>query len=259
MTWGRAARPRWTLAMISSAVRCQTKGSGLSFQCSTQWSMASVSSRTELNVPRRMHLLVISANQRSTRFNHDDEVGVKWRCQRLRGGLSSQRCTGSALWADRLSNTTWISRSRGTCASRNLKNANTSHRPVVGIPVVVGTPCGDEDLAKQEPEALVVDLGVGIVGSDQLRTAFDRGPLPAGSNDNGNGGVGAQVGELAGAPRGDECDDGVTGHRVRNDTGVHDRGVWSLVGAAGDDHREGAIERHQLVKTCGIGHVSLLG
>jgi catechol 2,3-dioxygenase-like lactoylglutathione lyase family enzyme len=32
-------------------------------------------------------------------------------------------------------------------------------------------------------------------------TAFDRGPLPAGSNDNGNGGVGAQVGELAGAPR----------------------------------------------------------
>jgi len=39
--------------------------------------------------PRRSHLLVSSANQRSTRFIHDDEVGVKWKW--TLGWLKSQR------------------------------------------------------------------------------------------------------------------------------------------------------------------------
>ena len=55
-----------------------------------------------------------------------------------------------------------------------------AHRPVVGIPIVVGTPCGGEDPAEQQPEALLIDVGVWVVGSDELGVAFYRGPLPAG-------------------------------------------------------------------------------
>ena len=43
----------------------------------------------------------------------------------LRGGRATRRPAG-ALWADRLSNTTCTSRSRGTCRSMSLKNARTS-------------------------------------------------------------------------------------------------------------------------------------
>ena len=47
-----------------------------------------------------------------------------------------------------------------------------SHHPVVGVPVVVGsTSCG-EDGAKQQPQLFVIDIGVGVVESDQLRRTF---------------------------------------------------------------------------------------
>jgi hypothetical protein len=54
---------------------------------------------------------------------------VKWRCQRCRLGCSSQVLTGWDLWAERLSNTTWMPRSAGTWRSIHLKKASTS-RPV---------------------------------------------------------------------------------------------------------------------------------
>jgi hypothetical protein len=48
-----------------------TNGRGLSFQVSIQDGIACSSSATERWVPRRSHLLVNSANQRSTRFRQE--------------------------------------------------------------------------------------------------------------------------------------------------------------------------------------------
>ena len=72
---GRAARPRRTLAMISSAGLCQMKGFGSSFQCSAQISMASIKWGTEVNAPRRSRRSVSSLNQRSMRLSHERMSG----------------------------------------------------------------------------------------------------------------------------------------------------------------------------------------
>ena len=66
-----------------------------------------------MNTPRRSRRSVSSLNQRSTRLSHDEQVGVKCRCQRARLGSASHLATGGALCAERLSSTTWISRSSG--------------------------------------------------------------------------------------------------------------------------------------------------
>src|SRR3954449_12084089 len=70
------------LSRIWSAVLCQTNGCGLSFQLPIQVLRSAVRAVTDLCAERRSILLVSSANQRSTRFIHDDEVGVKWNVNR---------------------------------------------------------------------------------------------------------------------------------------------------------------------------------
>ena len=65
--------------------------------------MSVLSSRTERCVPRRSFLVVSSENQRSTRFSHELEVGVK--CSTKRGWASSQfldrwRLVGDAVVED---------------------------------------------------------------------------------------------------------------------------------------------------------------
>ena len=59
------------MSRISSAVLCQTKGVGSSFQWSIQPVIDASRSLVERCVPLRSHLLVSSANQRSTRFSHE--------------------------------------------------------------------------------------------------------------------------------------------------------------------------------------------
>src|SRR5512144_2696901 len=68
--------------------------------------MASRRSPTLENEPRRRRRSVSSLNHLSIRFSHEELVGVKCRCQRLRLECASQRVTSGDLWADRLSNTT---------------------------------------------------------------------------------------------------------------------------------------------------------
>src|SRR4051812_47793387 len=99
--------------MMALAVLCQTKGRGSLFQCDAQMSMASVSAATESKLPWRSRRLVSCANQPSTRFSHDELVGVKCRCQRARLGCSSHAVTGGAECAERLSSTTCTSRCLG--------------------------------------------------------------------------------------------------------------------------------------------------
>jgi hypothetical protein len=56
---------------IWSAVLVHTNGRGSWFQVSIQDGIEAMSSPTERWVPRRSHLLVSSANHRSTKFNHE--------------------------------------------------------------------------------------------------------------------------------------------------------------------------------------------
>lgn len=57
--------------------------------------MAPMRSGTLVNEPRRRRLLVKALNQHSTRFSHDEEVGVKWK--RKRGLVVNQRLTSGCL------------------------------------------------------------------------------------------------------------------------------------------------------------------
>jgi hypothetical protein len=64
------------------------------------------------------------------------------------------------------------------------------------------------------------------------------------------------VDELASVAGGDERDGARTGHRMGDHTGVHDRRVRRLIGAAGDDHAEAVVEGHERLEGGEVGHVS---
>jgi hypothetical protein len=59
------------VSRISSAVLVHTNGRGFWFQVSIQAWIERLSCATERWVPRRSHLLISSANQRSTTFSHE--------------------------------------------------------------------------------------------------------------------------------------------------------------------------------------------
>jgi hypothetical protein len=65
------------LARMSSADLAHTKGFGLALWMSRYCRIACSSCRVERWVPRRMYFSVSVANQRSTWFSQDAEVGVK--------------------------------------------------------------------------------------------------------------------------------------------------------------------------------------
>src|SRR6186997_2747576 len=80
-----------------SATLVQMNGSHRSFQASMKRRMASMSSRTESKLPRRMAWRVMIPKKISTMFNHDPDVGVK--CSVIRGLRASQAVTVGCLWA----------------------------------------------------------------------------------------------------------------------------------------------------------------
>lgn len=82
----RAARPRRTLAMISSAVLCQAKGSGSSFHWSAHWSMISMRWSTLVKLDRRSCLSVSSFEPSF------DEVQPRRRGRREVTSVKSQDC-----------------------------------------------------------------------------------------------------------------------------------------------------------------------
>ena len=64
-----------------------------------------------------------------------------------------------------------------------------------------------------------------------------------------------QVGEFAGSARRHEPDRLGTAERVGQDAGVHDGGVWRVVGAERDDDAEAVVESYQVCEGCQVGHV----
>ena len=83
--------------MIVSASLVQANGWQRSFQLSMNVVIASMSSRTEPKLPRRMARRVMIPKKISTMFSHDPEVGVK--CRVIRGLRASQAVTAGCLWA----------------------------------------------------------------------------------------------------------------------------------------------------------------
>ena len=62
---------------MAAAVAVQMKGSAFLLFSRMYASMARISEGTLTNVPRRIRLRVISANQRSTRLSHEELVETK--------------------------------------------------------------------------------------------------------------------------------------------------------------------------------------
>src|SRR4051794_19167521 len=91
-------------------------------------------------VPRRHHLVVSSANHRSTRFIHDDDVGVKWNWKR--GWRTSQRWIAGVLWVEELSNTTWTVSPAGTLLIDQLQELLELDGSVAGGELVDHGPAG---------------------------------------------------------------------------------------------------------------------
>ena len=83
------------LLMMDSTDAVQTKGRGVSFQASVNSWIAFWRSGTLLNAPLRTAFWVNSANQRSTRFNQLELVGIK--CGLKRGCLIRHSCTLSSI------------------------------------------------------------------------------------------------------------------------------------------------------------------
>ena len=68
---------RLTFSMMALAEAVQTKGLGSRLYEARNSSMLAINSGTLRNTPRRIRFWVSSRNQRSTRFSHEELVGVK--------------------------------------------------------------------------------------------------------------------------------------------------------------------------------------
>src|SRR6266540_4362405 len=123
-TCSRVTLPRRTFSRIDSAVAVQTNGFGSSLCACRYSSIAAISSGTLRNTPRRIALSVRSRNHRSTRFNHDEEVGLK--CRWKRGRLASHALTLSWLWVPELSTIRCTARCLGTARSMVRRNRRNS-------------------------------------------------------------------------------------------------------------------------------------
>ncbi len=82
--------------MMVSASLVHVNGWQRSFQPLMNAVMASISSPTDVKVPRRMAWRVMIPKKISTMFSHDPDVGVK--CSVIRGLRASQAFTAGCLW-----------------------------------------------------------------------------------------------------------------------------------------------------------------
>ena len=122
----RSVRSSWPGCRGSRRrVLCHTKGFGSSFQLSIHAVMTASNSLVERCVPRRSHLLVSSANQRSTRFIHD-AVGGREVEDGTGGGATASGESPGVLWVETLSTTRWTSSSSGTLRLIRFKKRRNS-------------------------------------------------------------------------------------------------------------------------------------
>ena len=90
---------------------------------------------------------VSSANHRSTRFSHEELVGVKWKWNL--GCRSSQVLMAGVLCVEELSSTTWTSRSAGTALSISIRNFLNSSARCRRLVVAITSPVATFNAAKR--------------------------------------------------------------------------------------------------------------
>ena len=127
------------------------------------------------------------------------------------------------------------------------------HDAVIGVPVVVRAAGGREDVAEQGPQALAVDFGMRVVGTENLGVSLDGCPSPAGARDDGGSRIGAKMVQLAGAADSHECDDLHTRQRMWHDPGVDHRRLDAAIAAQRAQHAQSVIKSYQVGER---GHVS---
>ena len=67
------------------------------------------------------------------------------------------------------------------------------HRSVVGVPVLVASPGRGENVSEEESQSFAVEIGLCVVGSENVGLPLDGSPPPAGSGDDVRPTISAQV------------------------------------------------------------------
>src|SRR5665213_3342282 len=114
---------------MSSAGLVHRNGFGSAFRVLVYALIALSSSAVDRCAPRLIGCSDRSAKKRSTWLIQDEDVGVKWTCQRRR--LANQARMSLVLWLDALTITTCMSNMDGTfrsTSSRNLRNSRARWR-----------------------------------------------------------------------------------------------------------------------------------
>ncbi len=106
-----------------------------------------------------------------------------------------------------------------------------SHDVVKDAPVVMGATSSAINILQQDPQSFAIDIGVWIVGTEDLGISLHGGPLPACSDDDGAPGIDAQVLQLASVAAGDQSDDLHMGHWMPQDTCIDHRRLDAGIGS----------------------------
>ena len=120
-----------------------------------------------------------------------------------------------------------------------------------------GTTRSLEDRAEQQPEFLVADPCVGVVGPDDLGCAGHRAPLPAAPNRDRDRGAAADVAKPSCATCRDERHTALAGHRVVDHSAVGDARQHPAVGLDGADGRQTVLIGKVLPDFVHVGHLRL--
>jgi hypothetical protein len=115
-----------------------------------------------------------------------------------------------------------------------------------------------ERLAQQQPQRVVVDARLRVVGSDDLGGAFDRGPQAAVARDDRALRTGAQVGEFARPAVRDAHHHVVAVLGMTHDACTHHRCLHRVVGSQGGEHAEVVVDRGDVVEVGQAGHSAVL-
>ena len=128
------------------------------------------------------------------------------------------------------------------------------HRAVIGVPIVVRPSRRPEDGSQEEPQTFRIDLGMRVVGANDLGGSLCSGPEPARPRDDRCPGIGAQIGQLTRAAGGDKPDDLLTGEWVRQNSGTDHRRLNTAIGPERADHAQPVILGRHFSEAGKINH-----
>jgi hypothetical protein len=105
-----------------------------------------------------------------------------------------------------------------------------------------------ENIAQQSTQRVCIDIRMPIVRTNYFGDALDRSPLPPGASDDGAAWISPEMRELARATGCNKSNALLTAERMPRDTGVHQGGLDTSVGAPGAHDAQTMIERYELAE-----------